>query len=318
MNAMRLAVEPLEQRRLLTLGATWIGAFEICQTETATIEYGNATQNLLAVGLGERGCGSRLDYESLVRTDGTREGTMVVGEGLGEQLVMGSLEPWRDAWLFEVLTFGRTTYQLYATDMTSSTRLSDALAGYVVQPDQVVYTEDYGRELWSYDGSSQNRIAEFGDREVFAMGVRDGQILFRFFGESLLWTTDGTSEGTHPVELGQTPVELPPIDRRPTVQASEPFRGGTALLKLRDGATTLYSRTNQLGLDEYWLSDETQSQSQWIGLAPPAPPGSAGCIVPDEYIETEDHIFFSRQCGGGIRRFDTYALSNGTKLLAHF
>ena len=205
----RPALESLESRRMMTQEATLLGNFELCQDLAAEVSINGETAHFIEAGIDSHiGCGGRLDYNSLVRTDGTLSGTNVVRGVSGEQIHLDTFESFGNKAIFRVQTGGGQIFQLWETDGSEARIISRDLqgggplfelanwrSGYGQFGDLLFFVD--GEDLFATDGEITTRLAS-RTGAVFEAG---GEVYFADF-EGGIWKTDGTEEGTrlHVVE----------------------------------------------------------------------------------------------------------------------
>lgn len=191
-------IESLERREMMTLEPTFLGEFQLCQPESARVDVRGETSYYLAADTSGYGCSLRSEYDWVIRTDLTTEGTVIVGRDVGEQLNLDSFFVFDETVYFDVSTGGASSQSFFATDGTenSAVQLASALGSAPVEMNgELLFTSDWGRYLWSTDGTARTQIQGFeGDQVGLLLPYGDEVVFSSYNGD--LWTSDGTPDGT--------------------------------------------------------------------------------------------------------------------------
>ena len=204
-------IESLERREMMTLEPTFLGEFEICAPRSAEVEFRGETSYYLQTETKRDGSCGTADQESVIRTDGTPEGTFVVGRDVNYTLDFESFFVLNDTIYYE-MSDGRDAQVLFGTDATadSAVQLSYALGETPVEFDGGLYfTTSWGRHLWRSDGVELTSIENFGSHQIDQIRQVGDQLVFSMLAFDSIWASDGTRFGTHELfELGVDPREV--------------------------------------------------------------------------------------------------------------
>ncbi len=199
-------IESLEPREMMTLAPTLLGNFELCQAGSTEVDFRGESSHYLAAEATGEGCDLRSNYDSLVRTNGTPEGTVVVGTNLGEMVLLDSFFVANDNIYFEVLTSGYGARAFFVTDGSegNTRQLSNALGEYPAEDPvefdgNVYFTSDYGREIWRFDGTDLSSIQEISRNQIDQLRPVGDQLTFSTLNAHSVWMSDGTKEGTQSI-----------------------------------------------------------------------------------------------------------------------
>ena len=319
------SAERLEDRNLMTQWPTYLGEFEICQPTAREFEHQGETAAYLAVGLGDRGCGGRQDYDSLLRTDGTVAGTSIIGKNMGERLLLDTIQEFKGDLYTQLFTNGRSSHALWRLGEDQK-QLALSLGSPLTPIEfegQLFYSEVWGREIWRTDGETEVLVKDFGDDQVSLTLFQEELIVLNQddFASTEFWRYNKQNaelevliDFEHEAEAllvnEKTLFEF--VNREMSTPTPVPPHLGNEIgevqLALSDGNRFLYEQANEFGLNEYWITDGTSGGTFQIGIEPPTVDRAfERCESTRTFVEGVDHIFFSTDsCGFGP---STYSMS---------
>lgn len=293
-------------------------------------------------------------------TDGTPAGTALLGDfcpGLCSSAVTFAASSGGDAWMIGAETFNPAPgddRRLLRTDGTAAgTRViasfpDGLLMGLLSDDAAGVFfgrrTEDRVPELWHSHGQTGDaeRLVTFGGsfRERGAeprdVRVQAGRLLFAAHGTGVgdqIWTSDGTEADTRTFSaiLGPTPTILSsavtPMKLVAAVEQGVPGAGGLVAVDLADGATTVLSSPEPLGLDAdsplARLGAEVVAGLPGGGLAVTRLPGGTVeilgrgdfVVIPQDppFVSLGGRLYFLAESDGQSRLWETDGTAAGTR-----
>lgn len=217
-------IESLEPREMMTLEPTLLGNFLLCRVNSAAVEFRGETSYYLSAAADSSADCRETEQSTVVRTDGTQQGTFTIGRELGDIVGLESLFVFNDTLYFATEDRNAT---LFGTDGSpeSAVKLSQNMRGSPFVFDGGLYfTSLSGRYLWRSDGTELTKIQDFRNQSIDHVQQLGNQLFFSMRWGTTIWTSDGTRAGTRQVfDFGRSEYDFP---LRPVVwdERSESFQ----------------------------------------------------------------------------------------------